>query len=295
MTAPPWPVAALGLVLSQLLTAVALSAHEAMHGSVFPPGPRRQLLAWLGLAPLLVTPGMWVAWHVQAHHGHANRGGLDPDALYDVSDHHAVARLRRWVTLGTDAPVASVLANLVLFSLQGQLFLWVVCDDPALRDKLTLDRRRERLLTVLLALGWGALAVAIGPWATLWGLVVPFLGMNATLMGYIATQHWLLPHTEADDPARTTQSVTVPRWIDRLHFEFAWHQEHHVFPRMSHRFGPQVRAAVQRLEPEAVPPQPVGRVLWRVWRTPSSMDGPATLSSLDRRRRVPLPDRPQGA
>jgi fatty acid desaturase len=288
---PPWPVAlVVSLIMGQLVTAVALSAHEGMHGSVFRHRGLRQLLGWVGLAPLLVTPGMWVAWHVQAHHGHTNRHKLDPDALFDVQDfpHRWLVRWRAWMTLGSESRVFSALSLLWLFSLQGQIFLWVQCDEPGLRDKITLDRTRERALTVLLAAGWLALGVWLGLPDALWVLVVPWATTNLTLMLYISTQHWLQPHVEEDDPVRSTASVLVPRWCDWLHFGFSYHQEHHLFPKMSHKYGPLVRQTAERLAPGAMLSLPIGTILRLVHATPTLHRDDHTLSSSDGQQLVDL-------
>jgi fatty acid desaturase len=288
---PPWPVALLvSLVMGQLLTAVALSAHEAMHGAVFRRRWLRELLCWVGLGPLLITPGMWVAWHVQAHHGHTNRHGLDPDAMFDASDYPRswLVRWRARMTLGSESRTFSALSLLWLFTLQGQIFLWLQCDEPRLRDKLTLDRTRERALTVLLALGGLALGAWLGLPDAVWILLLPAATANLTLMLYISTQHWLQPHVEEDDPVRSTMSVLVPRWCDWLHFGFSYHQEHHLFPKMSHKYGPLVRETAERLAPGALRALPIGTILRLVHATPSMYRDARTLSSSDGRQLVDL-------
>lgn len=289
---PVWLALGISLAMGQLLTAMSLAAHEAMHGAVFRHRGWRRLLAWVGFAPLLVTPGMWVAWHVQAHHGHTNRSDLDPDGLSSVDDFHrsSIARLRAWMTLGTEARWLSVLSLLVLFSLQGQLFLWHWCDQPSLRGKVTLDRARERTLTVGLGIFWLGLAWFLGWPDALWVLVIPMTTNNLTLMAYISTQHWLRPQVTSDDPVRSTVSVIVPWWADLLHFGFSHHQEHHLFPRMSHRFAPLVRETAERLSPGTMTRLPWGRVFREVHRTPVLYRDPSTLSSADGTRVVPLVD-----
>lgn len=290
---PPWWLAlATSLAMGQLLTAMGLSAHEAMHGSVFRKGWLRQLLAWVGFAPLFVTPGLWLAWHVQAHHGHTNRAGLDPDALVDIDvlPHSWHGRLRIRMALGSEARWLSVLSQLVLFSVQGQLFLWVQADEPGIRDKITLNRWRERLLTVAVTLGWISLGVWLGWPDALWVLIIPMTTVNLTLMAYISTQHWLQPQVTEDDPVRSTVSVIVPWWLDALHFGFSNHQEHHLFPRMSHRFGPVVREAADRLAPGTMTRLPWWRVLREVHASPKLYKDPSTLVSADQKQIVALDD-----
>ncbi|MEQ1506364.1 MAG: fatty acid desaturase [Myxococcota bacterium] len=288
---PRWFVALpLSLAIGQLLTASSLAAHEAMHGAVFRRRWANVLLAWVGLGPLWITPGTWVAWHVQAHHGHTNIGRLDPDALFDVDQLRTsrIARLRARMTLGTESRWLSVLSLAVLFAVQGQLFLWVQCDDPGLRDRVTLNRTRERALTVGLVAGWVALGAWLGWPTALWVLGIPFATHNLTLMAYVSTQHWLRPQVDGDDPLASTVSVAVPRWADALHFGFSYHQEHHLFPRVSHRHGPAIRAATERIRPGSTTVLPWGRALWAVFATPTTHRDRTTLTTADGRQVVDL-------
>ncbi|APR76736.1 Fatty acid desaturase [Minicystis rosea] len=267
----------LSLVLGQMIVSVGLAAHEALHQSVFRSRRANQILGALGFAPLLVTPGLWVAWHVQAHHGSTNRSSRDPDALMDVDAYHHrwLARMRARMSPG-HRHWLSIASLAYMFTLQGQVFLWVHCDEPAIRERVTLDRRRERILSVLLFAAWLALVALLGRNA-LWILVIPLLTANLTLMLYISTQHWIRPLVKDDDPVLTTVSVEVPRFFDWWHFGFSHHQEHHLFPRMSHKFGPLLRRTLREIEPRAVALLPLSRALRAAFATPALYRDDGTL------------------
>ena len=49
------------------------------------------------------------------------------------------------------------------------------------------------------------------------------------------------PLTEVNDPLANTLSVTAPRWLERLHLQFGYHVEHHLFPMVSGRHAPAIR------------------------------------------------------
>lgn len=274
---PWWADLLLSLVLGQMMVSLGLAAHEAMHQSVFRSRRANRLLGTLGFAPLLITPNLWVAWHVQAHHGNTNRSSRDPDALMDVDAYHRrwLARMRARMSPG-HRHWLSIASLAYMFTLQGQVFLWVHCDEPAIRERVALNRRRERVLSVLLFAAWLALAVALGRDA-LWVLVLPLVTANITLMLYISTQHWLRPLVTDDDPVRTTVSVEVPRFFDWWHFGFSYHQEHHFFPRMSHKFGPLLRKTLREIQPQALALLPFSRALRAAFATPALYGNVATL------------------
>jgi fatty acid desaturase len=274
---PWWADLLLSLVLGQMIVSVGLAAHEAMHQSVFRSHRANRLLGALGFAPLLVTPNVWVAWHIQAHHGNTNRSLRDPDALMDVDAYHRrwLARWRARMSPG-HRHWLSVASLTYMFTLQGQIFLWVHCDEPEIREHVALDRRRERILSVLLIAAWLALAVMLGRDA-LWVHVLPLVTANITLMLYISTQHWIRPLVTDDDPVLTTVSVEVPRFFDWWHFSFSYHQEHHFFPRMSNKFGPLLRRTLLEIQPQAVALLPLSQALRAVFATPALYRKSATL------------------
>ena len=133
---------------------------------------------------------------------------------------------------------------------QGQAFLWHHSNQPQLQQ-VRMNRARERILTVLLALGWGALGWAMGPRASLYAILLPHLFSNFTLMIYIATNHWLLAASpDTDNPFVNTASVETHPVMDLLHLNFSYHQEHHIFPAMSPKFAPLLRKHLRELNPE---------------------------------------------
>ena len=77
--------------------------------------------------------------------------------------------------------------------------------------------------------------------------MVPLVVANSLIMSYIATNHFLNPLTEINDPLANTLSVTSPRWLEKLHLQFGYHVEHHLFPTLSGRHAPVVRDVLIRL------------------------------------------------
>jgi len=154
---------------------------------------------------------------------------------------------------------------------------------------------------VLVALAWIALGVWLGPWDALCLIVLPMMASNATLMAYIASNHWLMPTTpDGNNPFVNTASVSVsPAW-DVLHVNFAWHQEHHIFPQMNPKFAPLLRETLTRMAPEAVHVMPIGAAIQALYSRPplyasgdtfSNPDG-TVIVSVDSARPPTRPTRP---
>lgn len=296
---PWWACLLISFVLGQMVAAVGLAAHEALHHSVFRSKALEELIGWAGFSPFLVTPGNWRAWHVQAHHSAANILVRDPDILPRQEEWRTLgfARLFHAISPGSGSWLSYISFSL-FFTAQGQAFLWYHSNLPQFQQ-VRMHRARERILTVLLALGWGALGWAMGPRGALYALILPLVFSNITLMIYIATNHWLLPASQdTDNPFVNTASVKTHPVMDLIHFNFSYHQEHHIFPAMSPKFAPLLRKHLRELNPKASIVYPhlhaLRTLFWRPalysadGRAFAGPEGPPAMTSEDLRRRLEL-------
>jgi fatty acid desaturase len=298
---PPWWVCLLiSFVLGQMITTAGLAAHDALHHSVFRSRVLEEVLGWTGFAPLLVTPGHWRAWHVLAHHSAANVLGRDPDTLMRQEEWRTqwFAKLFHAISPGSRTWL-SYISFCFVFTGQGQAFLWHHWSKPEFKH-VRMNRTKERLLNVLLILGWGTLGWVMGPRAALYALILPLLFANVTLMVYIATNHWMQPASEeSDNPFVNTASVKTHPVIDWLHLNFSYHQEHHIFPAMSSRFAPLLRQHLRALNPEASIVYPHLHALHMVFRRPAlygdattfvAHDGTRPMTASELRRELEAPN-----
>ena len=99
---------------------------------------------------------------------------------------------------------------------------------------------------------WISLLFIMGPGKWLFAYVIPLLIANFIVMAYIATNHRLNPIVPVNDPLANCLSVTVPRWIDVLHFNFSYHTEHHLFPAMSSKYYPLVKRKLKKCGRNAI-------------------------------------------
>ena len=271
----------LGLVIGYCYAAMGFLAHEALHGALVGSRRLQNALGYLGLGPVLVSPILWRTWHNQIHHGKTNMGDADPDSFGTLARYEKapstrfVARLapgsRHW---------SSAFFFAYWFTFHGQVVLWIQA--RFVRSFARLDRRRAILDTAACATVWAFVAWQAGPLGSLFAVVVPIAVANATLMSYISTNHFMRPMTETNDPIENSMSVTTLPVIDRLHFNFSHHVEHHLFPTMSAKRAPRVRAWLRANEADRYVAPAHWKALAYLYRTPRVYLDPTTLCDPDR-------------
>jgi fatty acid desaturase len=236
-----WVSLLLGLVAGQSFAAMGFLAHEVLHGSVVASTRLQTFLGYLGFAPMLVSPTLWRTWHNQVHHRRTNLGNSDPDGFGTI-ERYEMAPSTRFVTRlapGSGRPL-SYLFFAYWFTFHGQVVLWL--QSRYLRGFRRMNRRRAIVDTLVSLAVWVAVAVLAGPFHALFAVVVPLVVANFIVMSYIATNHFMRPLTKVNDPLENSMSVNTLAVLDRLHFNFSHHVEHHLFPNMSGKHAPRVRA-----------------------------------------------------
>lgn len=274
-SAPLWLAPLLSLVMGCSFAGLTFLAHEVLHGAIVRHRGVRRAIGWLGFLPFTVSPRLWEAWHNQVHHGHTNQPGIDPDAyptLTEYQESRAVRNVTEWA-IGR-SKLRGALSLLFGFSVQS---IHMLIDT---RSKKLL-RRRDHLLAVvetsLAILAWLALGLLIGPLAFLFAFGLPLLVANSIVMSLILTNHSLSPHTEVNDPLVNSLSVTGPRLLEWLTLGFGFHVEHHLFPAMSGRHAPSLRAILREHFPDHYQSLPWARALRALHRSGRVYDTPTTL------------------
>lgn len=274
---PAWYLALpLAFVMGHAYAAMGFLAHEALHGSLVRSRRLAYFLGALGLGPFLVSPALWLIWHVRVHHSKTNHAEGDPDT-FGTLEHYDTSPETRFITKlapGSRHP-ASALFFAYWFTFHGQLVLWLL--SKRLDGFEDLDRRRAIAETFGYAACWIALATAAGAVGAIYVVVIPHVIANALVMSYIATNHLLRPLSETDDPLTTAMSVRNPAWIERLHFRFGLHVEHHLFPTMSAKHAPAVRAWIERHAADRYVAPPHRRALAALYETPRAYADARTL------------------
>lgn len=262
----PWfVVPLLSLVIGASFAGLTFVGHELLHGAIVGGKRRQNLLGWLTFLPFTLSPRLWKAWHNRVHHATTNLAD-DPDGYPTLEEYQASRATRFSVdafALG-GGRLRGVLSLMMGFTVQSTHQL------VAARSLGFLDDRERRLAIAETAAGaaiWLCVAFAIGFVPFFFAYVLPLVIANMITMAFIITNHSLSPRVPVDDPLISGLSVTTPRVIEWLTLRFGAHVEHHLFPRVSSRHAPVIRAAVLARWPERFQEMPLASALSRLHHT----------------------------
>jgi len=254
----------LAFLVGNGMAGLGFLGHEILHGSIVKTPWLRDFLGGIAFAQFLLGPKLWRKWHNMEHHAHTQVADVDPDAWATMEELYK-RPLLRWVY--KLPPWVRSLANFTSFT-----FFFSVHSQLMFREFYGQFRRRERMAVVLQLIApatlWLALLIFMGPAKWVFAYVLPLMMANFLVISYISTNHQLNPITPVNDPLANSLTVTVPRWVDVLHFNFSYHTEHHLFPGMSPRWGPQIKAEAKRQWPDRYHEMPMTTAMATLWRTP---------------------------
>jgi fatty acid desaturase len=275
----PWPVVpVVSIALGVVYACMTFVVHELLHGGVVRNKLVQHVAGWFGFVPFTLSPRLWMAWHNSIHHGNTNLDN-DPDRF---------ATLEQYQTRGTTRIAIDY------FSMGGRRWRGVLTlllgftgqSTVQLITAHTFLSRREHLLvlleTALSIAVWVTIGILVGPLAFVFVFVIPLLVANTCVMAFILTNHNLSPLVSVNDPLVNGLSVTVPRVVDWITLGFGFHVEHHLFPAMSSRHAPVVRALVLARWPERYQSMSLAAALStlhntaRVYKDPTTLYDPKT-------------------
>ena len=268
LAAPAWPIAlACAVVAGHSWGCLGFLAHEAMHHALTKNRLVEKLVGYAGFGIYCLSPTLWVAWHNQAHHGNTGKPVADPDGFGRIGfwEKNPLVRVLEKFAPGSRHKRSGAFL-FFWFSLHS--FLVLVFHSQRNDYYARVSRRVVYTESAVMLAGWLAVLALVGPWSFLFVYVVPVLVANGIVMSYIATNHFLNPLTEVNDPFANSLSVTAPRWLEVLHLHFGYHVEHHLFPTMSGRHAPAVRDVLRRLYGERYLAMPHARALHLLYARP---------------------------
>lgn len=273
---PWWANLLIGIIVGNTLASQALLAHEVLHGALGMSHRMQNFFGWLGFGPFLMAPEFWRRWHNVAHHAHTNLGDHDPDNFGTMARYKKYPKLARFTKLAPGSKTwYSYLFLTYSFVFHGQLVLWLQAKRRAeFKDKFN---RTKAIAGSMICLAlWIALAVYSG-WLAIFTVLVPFMVANTVGQGYILTNHMLRPQMENNHPVDNSMSLRTIGLIDRLHFRFSHHVEHHLFPKMGSDQAPKVRAWLLREMPNRYACPSHARAIALLYKTPRVYENPTTL------------------
>ncbi len=267
----------LAIIIGLSFSCMAILGHEILHGSVVEPLWLRRSLGALCLAGLGIGPTFWTIWH-NVHHANTQHPARDPDTWGTIDGGpqdrtmHFVRRFTKarsplfpfFLSVGVTAHAAAL-----LFCMQKQMT----------------RRQRMATLTEFLVLWsfWLSLGFWLGWVKFAFFFVIPVLLANLIVNSFVVTNHFLNPLDDTGDPLASSLTVTTNLWLERLLLNFNYHTEHHLFPRMSPKYAPQVARLLKETFPDRYHQLPHGRALLAVWRTPRVYHDHVQLIDMDSR------------
>ena len=248
----------LSLVIGHSLTCLVFIAHELSHGAIVRRRGLRyplEVVLW-GLNVVPVT--MWQKIHNQIHHVHANTVH-DTDRYYRQCEFDAPGGfLRRWYTriffphrqtsrwnpfVGFHF-ITYIVRHLAAVFYPGDKRPAVVTAKPNYTAAERLKICAEVLAIVAMQTGiFFAVGANFSAW--LWASPIALLITSTIAMSYIWTNHYLHELQEMHDPVVGSTSIEVYPVFDKLHNNFSFHTEHHLFPSMSSDYYPLVSKLLQ--------------------------------------------------
>ncbi|HEX6923635.1 MAG TPA: acyl-CoA desaturase [Bacillales bacterium] len=259
-----WLSLLISVVLGASFAGMGFLGHEILHGAVVRKRWLRDLLGALAFWPLSTGPRLWRMWHNSNHHKHTQDEEHDPDSWPSMK-RFAKSPFLRWV-YRLPFPVRAFLS---FCSLAGTFSVHSISMfGQYIREFKPEERKKVWLQLIAPWVIWIGLLFVMGPVKWFFAFLLPLLIANFIVMCYISTNHRLNPLVPVNDPLANSLSVTVPRWVDFIHFNFSYHTEHHLFPGMSARYYPQVKKLIKEKWPERYHEMPMGRALKALWKTP---------------------------
>ena len=273
----------LALLLAHCLSTIAFLAHELSHGSIIRSGRLRYALEVFCWGLNLIPATVWQRVHNQTHHRAANTLG-DPDRQFIAAEAGWPVRVYSrlfypqrglpWNPLVAFHFVPYILRNtLAVFYARGARPAVV----PAKPDYTAAQRGRVVFeLLIIIAMQLAIFRLVGANWANyFWASPVVVLLTSAVVMAYVFTNHFLNPLGHARDPLASTTSVVVAPLFDRLHFNFSYHSEHHVFPHMNSDFYPLVSELLASRHGGRYRRMPIGEAWRRLWQLDAFARTPA--------------------
>ncbi|MBM7095018.1 MULTISPECIES: fatty acid desaturase family protein [Alteribacter] len=251
-------------VLGSSFASLGFLGHEILHGTVVRKRWLRNFLGAVAFWPLTTGPELWKKWHNMEHHHHTQDEHKDPDAWPSVNK-LAKSRFLRWMYRipFTIRALSGFIALAFTFTLHSShMFVTYIKD---------FNKEKQVKVWVQFILPWATwigLLLWIGPVKWIFAFLLPLLIANFIVMAYISTNHRLNPLVPVNDPLANSLTVTVPKWVDVLHFNFSYHTEHHLFPGMNPKYYPIVKRRIKDMWPDRYHEMPMSKAMIALWKTP---------------------------
>ncbi|NRT75682.1 fatty acid desaturase family protein [Clostridium beijerinckii] len=254
----------ISLVLGFSFASIGFLGHEILHGTVVKTHWLKNLLGGIAFLPLSIGPNLWIKWHNMSHHANTQHEINDPDAWMSFEQFSNrsfikyIYKLPLWFR-----SLFSFSALSISFTLHGTRMFFIYVKEFKRQKSIKLW-----IQFILPWIIWIGLFFLVETDKWIFSYLLPFLIGNFIVMCYISSNHRLNPLVPINDPLVNSLSVTVPKWLDVLHFNFSYHTEHHLFPGMNPKYYSLVKEEILKLWPDRYHQMPLLSALKLLLKTP---------------------------
>lgn len=262
-------------MVSHALSCIGFLSHELSHNSIIKNRRYRYLYEVFFWGINLIPATIWNKVHNHTHHTQANTPN-DPDRQFFTSEKTIVTKWYTKIFYPNKKfikwnPIVAVHFIPYIFKYIISVFYStntkpvVVPFKPKYSNKQKSKIIMELAIIVLIQV---SIFYAVGKSLTAYVFAssVSYLLTSSILVSYNFTNHFLNPVTIKNDPLLGTTTVQVPSILNKLHFNFAYHTEHHLFPSLNSKFYPELSAILKEKYPDRYNYLPIAAAWNKLWK-----------------------------
>ena len=269
-----WLWLTLSIIIGHSLGCLAFLSHELSHGVMIRGARLRYCLEVLFWGLNIIPATIWRRVHNQTHHVETNTL-CDPDRRFRKSENSFSVRCYSrmfyphrqaawWNPLVAFQFIPYIVGNIFAAFCPRSFKLGLLHSTPSYTPIQRLCVAVELSVIITIQVGvFHLVGHRLLPY--LWAGPVALLWMSAVVMTYVFTNHFLNPLGEITDPLAGSTSVVVWSTFDRLHSNFSYHTEHHLFPKMNSNFYPIISKLLQERFPGRYHRVSLGTAWRRLW------------------------------
>jgi fatty acid desaturase len=265
------------LLAGNSLAGIVFFAHNLSHGSVIAKSWQRHFLEVLVWGLNFIPLTMWIHIHHRTHHPNAATF-QDPDRRWLASEKTWIKWIYTWIFYPQKNPlipgfinpfayihfVFYILRNFiaVFISPKSQLYIVPYQVPYTLKEKFSILGETAIILLIQAMIFF---AIECSWLKYLFVGILPFFIAAAILVVYVATNHFLNPIKAQNNSVQGTTSVIVPPLFNKIHSNFSYHTEHHLFPSMHSDYYPLVSKLLKKHFPQDYNQLKITEAWRRLW------------------------------